>query len=160
MWVSTTSKLHVKRYAERRTPDPEKMNALLIYIIMSRLETQQSQELSSIEYKTEYIQECNDKKELAYFIKGHVKTMEEHYKVQEREITNREANVERFSKDLARLGITWNPEIKDWQDTNRVENEINLLKNQIDNNTLWKMRATGKEMVELAERIELLRKVD
>lgn len=157
MWVSNTGKLHVKRYAEQRQPDAEKMNALLIYILMSRVDAQQLPETSHTEYKTKYIQECNAKKELAYFVKGHIRDIETHLKEKDSEITSRENRVARFSKSLKSLGIEWQPDSNTWQDTQRVENEINALRSRIDNWTLNNMKDAGKRLLQVVEDIEKMR---
>lgn len=159
MWVSTTAKLHVKRYAERRTPDAEKMNALLIYILMSRLDAQQAQEPERIDYKRKYVEECNAKQELAYFVKGHIRERETAIKKLEMDIASRESRVARFSSSLKTLGIEWNPENNEWMDSQRVENEINALKSRIDNWTLNNMRDAGKRLLQVVEDIEKMRQV-
>lgn len=155
MWVSTTGKLHIKRYAERRTPDAEKMNALLIYILMSRLV--QPQEPVQIDYKKKHIQEANAKKELAYFVKGHIREIETHLKEKEMEIKGRENRVDRFASSLKLLGIEWNPQNSEWLDSQRVENEISALKSRIDNWTLSQMKDAGKRLLQVVEDIEKLR---
>jgi hypothetical protein len=156
MWVSSTGKLHVKRYAERRIPDPEKMNSLLIYILMSRSEEQQSTD-NHIDVTIKFIQECNAKKELAYIVKGHIREMELHLKEKEVDISNREYRVKRFSDELKILGIEWSPKNNNWQDTHRVENEINALKSRIDNFTLQNMRDAGNRLIRVVEDIEKMR---
>ena len=158
MWVSTTGKLHVKRYAERRTPDAEKMNALLIYILMSRMEQQIQPEPELFSYRRKHIEECKAKKELSYLVKGHIRQIYEECKEKDTELFRREQRVKQFAEDLKKLGITWDSNNHEWQDSNRVQNEIRMLKNQLDNDTIWRMRSTGKQMVELAERIDGLRK--
>jgi hypothetical protein len=163
MWVSTTGKLHVKRKADKKEPDPEKLNSLLIYVLMSRsiivadmnaANTGISQDKDKLQTLKSIVEEAEAKKELGYFIKGHVRKMQEYFQEQNSLLKGREDKIERFTKDLTRLGITWNPEISDWQDTYRVENEIALLKSQIDRDLLWQMKAAGQKLIEVASKIE------
>ena len=166
VWVSSTGKPHTKHKAEHRQPDAEKLNTLMTYIIMSRSIIvadmyAANRGIASTDDRLtvlrKVVERANEKKELGDFIKGHVRTMREHYETQDRELKNREANVERFTRDLARLGITWNSESKDWQDTNRVENEIALLKNQLDSTTLYQMKNIGQGLLNVATKIDELR---
>jgi DNA repair protein MmcB-like len=163
MWVSTTGKLHIKRKTDRREPDPEKLNSLLIYILMSRsiivadmnkANTEVSQEENRLQALRTIVEEAEAKKELGYFIKGHVRKMQEYFQEQNSLLKGREDKIERFTKDLARLGITWNPETSDWQDTYRVENEIALLKNQISPQLIYEMRNAGNNLIEVASKIQ------
>ena len=157
MWVSTTGKLHVKHYAERRTPDPEKMNQLLIYILMSRVGVEIKPEPDRITYQREYITKCNDKKELAYFVKSHIRELEKHLKEKEITLLGRERYVEQFASNLKLLGIQWNPETSQWQDNQRVQNEINALKHVIDNWTLSNIKDAGRKLLQVVDEIEKLR---
>jgi hypothetical protein len=157
MWVSTTGKLHVKKYAERRTPDHEKMNSLLIYVLMSRVGITPPPEQDSVGYKRDYVKKCNDKKELAYFVKSHIKEITQHNKDKEIELLQRESRIERFSSSLKLLGIEWDSTNNQWQDNQRVENEINALKGRIDNFTLSNMKNAGNQLLRAVEDIEKLR---
>jgi hypothetical protein len=161
VWVSSTGKPHTKHKAEHHEPDAKKLNDLMTYILMSRSiivadmyaangTVQNEDRLVTLRKITE---KANEKKELGDFIKGHVRKMQEFYREENSKLKTREDIIKRFSDDLARIGITWNPEIHDWQDTSRVENEIRLLKNQINNDLLYQMKATGQKLIDVATEI-------
>jgi hypothetical protein len=157
MWVSTTGKLHTKRIAERRQPDNDKLNALLIYILMSRFDEQQKPEPDRTSYKRKFVEECNAKKELAYFVKGHIQDIQKYLNERELSLTGRENRVTRFATALSNIGITWNPDNNEWQDSQRVENEINALKGHIDNFTLRNMKDAGERILKVVQEIEAMR---
>lgn len=174
IWVSKSGKLHTKRKPERVEPDAQKLNRLLVYVLMARssintgsirvtnskgdiLEDSSYGEKENLQLKKEIVERANDRKELAYFVKSHVRGMIEHSQKTDRELINREQNIKRFEDKLALLGITWDSENNNWQDTMQIDNEINLLKNCIDPWTLSGMKQTGKLMIETAEKIDKLR---
>jgi len=160
MWISSTGKPHTKHKAEHHEPDAKKLNDLMTYILMSRsiivADIYATNGISNEDRLTtlrKVTERANEKKVLGDFIKGHVRKMAEFYEEQNSKLKGREDYIKRFSEDLARIGIKWNPEVNDWQDTNRVENEIRLLKNQIDNDTLWQMKAVGQKLIDVAAEI-------
>lgn len=164
IWVSQTEKLHIKRKAERVTPNPEKLNRLLIYVLMARskivanmFEVNGFSETDNLKLKRDAVERANEKKELAYFIKGHVHDVSEMLKKKESDLTYREHYVRDFEKRLAQLGITWNSEKSDWQDNCRVGNEIDALKKRIDYHTLSQIKVAGKALTDLGEIIENIR---
>lgn len=167
IWVSTTDKLHTKHKAERMKPDVDKLNSLMTYVLMSRSVivadmNEANKGLQEPKTKLELYRDCikdsENRQELAYFIKGYVRKFYTDYLEKDRELKYREQRVEQFARDLKRLGITWDSTNSDWHDTNRVANEIRLLKNQIDSDTLWQMNSIGKGLIELVSHIEELRK--
>ena len=66
----------------------------------------------------------------------------------------REDRITRFEQQLAKLGITWDSNNNTWQDSQRVENEINVLKNYLDP---WKFRQLGETVRMLNNTIEALK---
>jgi len=165
IWVSQTEKLHVKRKAERVTPNPEKLNRLLIYALMARSKIVANmyerngtkEEMSSLQYKREAVEKANEKKELAYFIKGHIHDVSETLKEKESDLIYRENYVHDFEKRLSKLGITWSSEKSDWQDNARVGNEIDAIKKRIDYHTLNQIKAVGKALTDLGQIIDKYR---
>ena len=161
VWISSTGKTYTKHKAEHREPDAKKINDLMTYILMSRTIIVADMNATSIVSSNEnrlatlrrVTERANEKKELGDFISGHVRKMAEYYEEQNSKLIGREDCVKRFSEDLARIGIIWNPETHDWQDTYRVENEIRLLKSQIDNDLLYRMKDAGQKLINVAAEI-------
>lgn len=166
IWASK-DRLHTKRKAERVKPDTEKLSRLLIYVVMARSNIVDSMyergvepvgPKSWLEQKREWVETAQAKKELAFFIKGHVRELQEILRKKEEALASRESYVKNFESRLARLGIKWDSEKRDWQDSYRVESEIDLLKQQIDYQTLQNMRTAGRALTELVEVIDGYRK--
>lgn len=166
IWASKDH-LHTKRKAEWVNPDIEKLNRLLIYVVMARSkivanmnmvninETDNSDNNESrLKIQQEWVAEQTDKKLLASIVKGNIKRIYEECTNKEQNFKRREDNLKRFEEHLAKLGIVWDSNSNDWQDTQRVENEIDLLKKVMDRWTLIQIKNTGKAMIEVAERIE------
>ncbi len=152
IWASR-DKLHIKHKAERLQPNIEKQNRLLIYILMARTiivanwMDKGEPEKDRLQVVKETIDRAKERKELAYFVKSHIRE-------KEIDLNNRERSVLDFQSRLAKLGITWDAEKGDWNDTMRVNKEIDALKNAIDLWTLRGMRDTGQKLVELVNTLE------
>lgn len=156
IWASK-DKLHTKHKAQRVEPDWNKLNGLLIYILMSRckivanmLEINIEPPKDRLTSIKEWTARANERKELADFVKGHVhdiftETQRKHF-----ELKNREDTIKRFEERLAILGIKWDSQNDTWQDTMRIENEIDLLKKRIDDRTLGNMKALARELTDVA----------
>lgn len=160
IWVSSTGRLITKKAATQREPDLKRLNALLIYVLMCRTEQNKQEPYDAIQGKKKVVENAEAKQELAYFVKSHVRKTIQIYEEKNRELSYRESDIKRFSDALAKLGITWNPEVRDWQDTNRVENEINILKGHIDHWTLQNMKNAGNQLLKVVDEIEKLKTVD
>jgi hypothetical protein len=159
IWA-TKDKLHIKHKCERIKPDIEKLNRLLTYVVMSRSnivsnmnEISKVVEESRLEFLKNSVAKASERKELAYFIKGHIRQIEEQLQLKERDLVSRENYVKNFEGKLAKFGITWNSESKDWQENSRVGNEIDLLVKRIDFNTLHNMEYISKELGHLVDTI-------
>jgi hypothetical protein len=159
IWA-TKNKLHTKHKAERIKPDIEKLNKLLTYLVMSRSNiVNNMNEISKVvgnprlEAMKDSVAKASERKELAYFIKGHVHEIEQQLQLKERELVSRENYVKNFEGKLAKFGITWNSESKDWQENSRVGNEIDLLVKRIDYTTLHNMEYISKELGNLVTTI-------
>jgi len=166
IWVSRTETLHTKRKAQRVDPDPVKLNRLLIYVLMARAKivanmhevngnTEQIDKITAIRQS---VDRANERKELAYFVKGHIKDVERLLKDKESDLSVRERQLKEFERRLAVLGITWDSSTANWQDNMRIQSEIDLLKQRIDYRTLESIRRTGKDLIDLATLIEGYRK--
>jgi hypothetical protein len=167
IWMSNSGKLHVKHKPERRTPNPEKQNALLIYALMSRSKiVKDMYEANHIEEPTadkisatqEYLQRCKENQELSYLIKGYVKDLYYDLKSKEDNLIQRERVVKGFEDQLSRLGITWDSTSKNWQDDNKVSIQINELKKSIDYNVIREMKTLSQILNQTAINLEALEK--
>jgi hypothetical protein len=128
IWASK-DKLHIKHKAERCEPNTEKLNRLLIYIIMARskivdnmFEINKEPSQSKLQLLSDAVGSAKEKKELAYFVKGHIREVYERVSKLDREFKRREDTLKRFEEKLKLLGITWDYNNENWQDTMQVEN--------------------------------------
>lgn len=159
IWVSQTGKLHTKHKAEYHQPDNNKQVRLLIYALMARSKIVNENEpavtdkLNDIRF---YIERAKEKGELANFVKGHIKEVAQSLQTKEIALTHREDYVKRFEERLAKLGITWDSEHSQWQDNNRVDNEISLLKAHLDLWTIREIKDVGNRMIKVADTLEQL----
>lgn len=164
IWASK-DKLHTKRKADRVEPDIEKLNRLLIYVVMARSkivasmdERERGEPKDWLQSIRETVEKANERKELAYFIKGHVKQIYERTRDLDFNLKNREDAIKRFETKLAELGIVWDSKANHWQDNMRIENEIRLLKNQISFRTLESMKRLASTLTGAVEEIEQYRR--
>jgi hypothetical protein len=154
IWVSSTGRLITKKAAQHREPDLKQLNALLIYVLMCRTELKEQVPYDNIQAKRKAVDDAEARQELAYFVKSHIRKTIEIYNDKNRELSSRESDVKRFASALSRLGINWNPDTRDWQDSQRVENEINILKGQIDRFTLRNMKDVAERLLRVVQDIE------
>lgn len=160
IWVSSSHKLRVKRKAERSDPDSEKLNRLLIYVLMARCNIVDNMYAvgteplkDNLQLIREAVERANERQELAYFVKGHIRDMYEQTKKIDRDIKDREDTLKRFEDKLARLGITWDSNQNQWQEASRVQNEIEMLNKNIDNYTIDRMRTLASQLTGAVEMI-------
>lgn len=160
IWTSK-DRLYTKRKAERVAPDEEKLNHLLIYALMARSvivasmhERDRADPKDRLTQMREEVERATAHGELALFVKGHVRDIYEELRRKEADLNYRENHVKEFEAKLAKLGIVWDSEKSDWVDNNRVSNEIGKLKKVLDIWTLRNMKATGQNMVKLANELE------
>jgi hypothetical protein len=158
LWVSASGKLHIKKKPERVNPDIEKLNRLLIYVLMARskIDVKENQG-DSLTERAKWIKANADKKELNYLVKGHIRDIEKHLKNKEQELSCRESDVKQFADTLARLGIIWNAEKNDWQESRRVRNEIEALRPMLEKYELDRMKQCGQELINISDRLTKLR---
>ena len=161
IWVSQSGVLHTKHKAERQNLDITKTSDLLTYIVMARSKIVDNSQVlkhdnneSRFDEKRKYVEQSKARGELAYFIKGYIK--DEFKRLQELDgsMKRREDRITRFEQQLAKLGITWDSNNDTWQDSQRVENEINVLKNHLDP---WKFRQLQETVRVLTNTIESLK---
>lgn len=159
IWASKDT-LHTKRKAERIKPDIEKLNRLLIYVVMARsqivdnmYEANNEPPKSQLQLLKEATEKANEKRELAYFVKGHIRDIFTETQKASQELKYREDTIKQFAEQLKLLGITWDSQNNNWQDTRRVKNEIDLLKKRIDNRTLDDMKRLASQLNEMVERV-------
>jgi len=165
IWVSRAGKLHTKRKATRTTPDIQKQNGLLIYALMSRSKIVAN--MMDINYANEppdklqeyrdIVERANERKELAYFVKDHIKKYAEEVYRKDAEFGNREYAIKNFEERLAKLGIVWDSKNSDWMDRTRVTNEIDILGKQIDDTTMRNIETVGNHLNNLVAVIKQYR---
>ena len=111
IWA-TKSRLHIKRKAERINPDMNKVNKLLLYILMSRIKIigafKDKDKLEKCDLIKNKIEEANIRGELASFVKGHIRKVYEEIKNVELSFEFREKAIKEFENKLKLLGIEWN----------------------------------------------------
>lgn len=160
IWVSSTGKLHTKKKAERVDPNVEKLNRLFVYVLMSRsritanMNDRGEEKIDNLTLLREATERANERKELAYFVRGHLKDIEATLKKKETDLTYRENYVNDFEKRLAKLGITWDSKASNWQEKDRVDNEIDLLKSRIDYRTLEDMKRLSELLSNTTKEID------
>ena len=111
-------------------------------------------ETSRVQRVKESIERSESNKEIYYLVKGHIKKTWDEIQQKNVDFNRREDRLKRFEEHLAKLGITWDSKSDNWQDSQRVETAIDLLKGFIDRWTLDKLRQTGKSMIDAVESIE------
>ena len=168
IWVSASGKLHTKKVAQRRQPDKDKLNNLLIYALMSRSRivanmneanlAEPTEQVSRLKQMAQSVADSDQKKELSRLVRGHVRKIWEEIRGKELKLESRERRIKDFEARLGQLGITWDSTNDAWMDSDRVNREIDLLKTTINNWVLSEMEQTGQRMVNLATKIRELRK--
>jgi len=162
IWASK-DKLHTKHKSEHIEPNREKLSRLLIYILMSRCkivanmnEIYTEPPRDNLILLKEATEKARDRKELAYFVKGHIRELSETLQKKESDLRYRENYVKDFEQRLAKLGITWDSANSNWADNMRINQEIDKLKKTIDLRTLRKMSDNCKSLIEIVEGINKL----
>lgn len=164
IWVSSSGKLHTKKKAERQEPDGNKLNGLLIYALMARshivanmYDINKEELPNRLQEIRVVVERAKERQELAYFVKGHIREIFEEAQKRHLEFNFREQTIARFEEHLARLGIEWDSEASDWQQTMRVENEIEMLGKQISDLTLRRMDEVAHSLIATADAIKKYR---
>ena len=162
VWASK-EKLFTKRKAESVEPDIQKLANLLIYIVMARsqivanmYDRDATPQPSRFESLRNYLELAEQKKELAYFVKGHVRRMYDEVMSIHRTLEGREQNIANFRAALEKLGIIWNPEGNFWTEQMKVENAIREMKKNIDEHTVRDMRNLARSLTTAADSLEKL----
>lgn len=154
--------LRLKKHAERHEPDTEKLNRLFTYVLMSRTKIvsdmneankADTPEYDRVQHMKDYLKECEEKKELAYMIKGHFRQFYDETVKKDRSLQYREDNIKRFEAKLAKLGIIWDSKSGNWYDNQQVENQIDALKKQIPEYLLMEMENTGQKLINVVDKL-------
>jgi hypothetical protein len=160
IWASKDY-LYTKRRAERIDPDWDKLTGLLIYALMARaqivanmFDRDKEPEISHLEQIRQWIEEANARKELAIFVKGHIRQIYDRIMGLEFSFKQREDHIKYFQDALAKLGITWNPEDNSWYESQRVREEIYALKKTIDLLDIRQMRSLAESLSKAANELE------
>ena len=160
IWASK-DKLHTKHSAERSNPDPEKLNALLTYVLMSRSAIDVPNNASPIRTRVEEvarsIKEAEDNKQLYCMVTAHLRKMVDEARSTNNGIARREKHMEEFTDRLKLLGITWDPSTENWREINDIYDEIRFLGKRLDYNTLCNINRMGEQLIEFAKDIKTLR---
>ncbi len=161
IWVSAGGRLFTKRKAEYHKPDNDKLVSLLTYVLMSRVVANDLPVVHSTAGKLDayrqLIEDCRARKELAYFVKGYLRELDKELRKKQQDLVDRESDVQRFADQLKRLGITWDPLKHDWQESERVKREIDVLRGHVDDWQLRQMRDGAERMLKVVEEIETMR---
>lgn len=158
-WYSKAGNIHTKLRADRWQPDPDKLNLLLLYVIMCRSKivkdpgAEQPDHLRAIR---EIVENAGQRKELASIVSGHVRKVYEGAQQESREAKNMVEAARRFAAQLAILGITWDPEKNDWAHCHQIEQQIAELYRGLDRWELSHMNNLGRQMVEFSDRLSRL----
>jgi Mn-containing catalase len=100
------------------------------------------------------VEDAEERKSLAYFVRGHVQKQAKALQEKENELQQRELQVKRFSEHLRKLGISWDETKSDWRDSQSVDKAITELKQAVDVWHVRQIRDTGQKMMELATTLE------
>ena len=168
MWVSTSGKLRTKRKSEWIEPSQDKLMGILIYALMSRSNIIANMNETNGEPKTsDYLETmwdmvvvANDKKELAAFVKGHIRRIYEDTRSKDSNMQYREFEVKKFTDRLADLGIIWNSEDMNWATNQQVLKEIDILGRNLSEFTLQKMEGMGRRLMETVSEIRKVRTIN
>lgn len=161
--------LQTKIKADRHNPDLEKLNHLMTYIIMARSVIVSDmykanegikEQKDRIQEKADMVREQEARKELSYLVKGHIRKRFEEMKKRCESAERLDERVDRFVKQLALLGIVWDPKVDYWNCVRQVENEIELLGKRIDYHTLSSMKNISQRLGDLASEIEKRRELN
>lgn len=167
IWTTMNGeKLLTKLRSDRREIDLEKLNNLMIYILMSRsvivgdvneanVKKIGSSDRLALLHKS--VEEANKRQQLAYFIKGHVKEIYYQSVVRLAEADRKVLIVDEHVKRLAQLGITWDPEKTTWTSEQQVKDEIAKLAACVDDWTLNNLNNIGHQLCRYAEELRQTR---
>ncbi len=172
IWTTLNGeRLQTKVRADRRNPEPLKAIELMRYVLMARSVIVPNMhhanfpetygigtEDDRIERMKQAVKEANSKKELAYFVRGHIRQIADDLKVKENYIARREGSVKSFSDRLKKLGIIWDPEDNSWHELERVRSEIDRLFKQVDGQLLNEMGYVASRLKQVSDQIKELRK--
>lgn len=134
-WYSRAGNIHTKLWAERREPDTEKFLQLLTYIIMCRSlivkEPTREQPPEEPEDRIQRLKRMvlldDEKKELSHLVAANIRSRFDEMKLRCVAAENALHEAHKFAEQLAQLGITWNPDSKEWHHRWDVEREIEAL---------------------------------
>jgi methyl-accepting chemotaxis protein len=104
------------------------------------------------------VKEANSKKELAYFVRGHIRQLSDDLRAKEDYIARREGSVKSFTDRLKMLGVIWNPDDNSWHEIERVRSEIDRLFKQVDGQLLDEMGYVAGRLKQVSDQIKELRK--
>lgn len=161
MWVSRSGKINIKHPAKRHEPNTEKLNRLLIYVLMARsiivsdmTETNKEPPKSKHELYKEWIKNAEEKKQLALMVKGHIRKA--YYELEKREenISQRFNLIEDFKKQLSKIGIVWDTDKQFWEMRGDFYKQLELLDKNIDDGMLNRMQSIARELTNLEQDIK------
>lgn len=160
IWASK-EKLHTKHSAERNTPDPEKLNALMTYVLMSRAAIDTPSNTPPVRTRVEeaakFIKEAEENKQLYCMVTAHIRRMVHEAQQVNNGIARREAHMKDFADRLKLLGISWDPATENWREISDIYDEIRFLGKRLDRDTLYNINLMGERMIEFAKEIKTLR---
>ncbi len=159
-WYSKAGNIHTKLRAERHEPDPEKLNQLLIYVLMCRskiTKEPQREEPDHLAAIKEIVETAEKKKELASIVSGHIQMRYVEMMKQVQEARWKEEAAQRFREQLAQIGISWDPEKNSWDRNEQVSRQIQeLRKDLLDRWDLAEISTLGDRLTKFATKMEAL----
>ncbi len=150
--------LVTKRKAVRREPEPDKLVDLMAYILMARTNVVSDmweanapdKRGANIEY---YLEEAKRRQTLAANVRGHIREVYEQSIERDRQAEQKMREIEQFRCQLKGLGIEWNYETNNWQESSKVQDSIAELKKHLDANELRSMAQLGRQLLSLSENL-------
>jgi hypothetical protein len=148
-------KLTTKKRAIRKQPVMEKMNNLLIYVLMSRsvivanmykAQKGLTGKVDRLEVKKHLVEKAQEREALAEFINGHVREVYEQSKARCERAQSMEQWADEFSKRLDKLGFVWKPEKDGWSERIEISNKIDALRSHIDDKTINDMESIARRL--------------
>ncbi len=161
LWVSANGeRLHTKLRAERHEPDPVKLCQLLSYALMNRsrivanmyeANNPPPEPVDRLESWRQTVVAADARHELASFIRGHVRRVYDQLVDRELAVELSKDQVTRFSKQLARLGVQWNPEDDDWRQRSAASTQLEALFEGVNPGVLREMRELAGRLTKTAD---------
>lgn len=162
IWCSPRAqRLHTKIKPQRRDVDHALLTQLMSYVLMSRarivadMHEAAKPEPEPVDRLEEYrrlVEQAQERQELAWFIRGHVRARVMAAEDQLDEGRRLVEQADSFAARLANLGITWDPAANDWHRRHEVEREIDRLDSALGEWTRMRLRRGAEALLEALDK--------